>query len=156
MIERDFNHLWNLQEDFYVDRPLMWMQNQNVLSLLGRIRDEASECEEAITRCAQLNSVEHCIDLLNEDIRQEVADLLLFVMALAKCLGITGVEMVEDAITKIARNVSRYPAKDFKDLTTNYDDSAANSRSWDKRRKFSEQFYEPITVFSNQPHEASL
>ena len=143
MIERDFDHLWNLQEIFYEDRPLMWAQNQNVLSLLDRIRDEATECQEAILKCAQSMDVSDCVDLLNEDIRQEVADSLLFVMGLAKCLGITGPEMVADAITKIARNMGRYPASEFKDLATNYDDIAANARSWDKRRRYSEQFYAP-------------
>lgn len=141
MIEHDFNHLWNLQETFYKDRPLMWAQNQNVLSLLDRIKDEAEECKEAIVECMANASFDDCVDLMTENIRQEIADLLLFVMGLARCVGLQAPQLILDGITKIARNEGRYAAADFQDLSLNYDDQADKSRSWDKRRGFSKQFY---------------
>lgn len=141
MVEHDFNHLWNLQETFYQERPLMWVQNQNVLGLLERIKGEADECHEAITKCMVSSGYDNCVNLMTEDIRQEIADLLTFVMALGRCIGLTAPQLILDSIEKIGRNTARYAAIDWQDTTVNYDDQAEKSRGWDKRRKFSEQVY---------------
>jgi NTP pyrophosphatase (non-canonical NTP hydrolase) len=137
-----FEKLWFLQENFYLDRGLMWLSNQNVLHLLARIEEEAHECREEIIKCMDSASLDTCINLMSQEIRQEVSDILLFTLALARCIGLTETEVMEDAIYKIARNTGRYLAKDFSDTTLNYDDQIEKSRSEDKRRGYTNSFYQ--------------
>lgn len=142
MSEFSFDHLWNLQEVFYLDRPLMKLANQDVLTLLSRLEEEAKECREAICACVAKTSVEDCVDLLNDDIRQEVSDLFLFVMGIARTIGLTNAEFITDAVDKIARNMCRYNASDFKDSSLGFSDQIDKSRSWDKRRGFTTSYYQ--------------
>jgi len=137
-----FDHLWNLQELFYKDRPLMWLSNQNVFQLLEKLEDEAKECREEIAKCTEKAGLEGCLDLLNQDIRQEVSDLFLFVLAIAKCIGLESHDVINDAVDKTARNMSRYAASDWSDTTKSYGDMSDKSRSWDKHRGFTATYYQ--------------
>jgi NTP pyrophosphatase (non-canonical NTP hydrolase) len=136
-----FERVWETQENFYKDRPLMWSANQDVVTLLNRLRMETTECEEEITKCMAAAGTEGVVDLCAQQIRQEISDLFLFVTAIARCCGLSGTDLLADAMEKIARNMGRYNAQDFQDTTVNYDDQAEKSRSFDKRRGFTKDFY---------------
>lgn len=142
MQEFDFNHVWNLQETFYKDRPLMWKDNQNVINLLKRIEDEAQECKEEIEHCMKFLGPDQCVDLMDQQIRQEVSDLFLFVLALARCIGLQAPQVLSDAVDKIARNIGRYAAVDYQDSELMHTDQVEKSRGWDKRRGYTTQYYQ--------------
>jgi NTP pyrophosphatase (non-canonical NTP hydrolase) len=142
MFSPTFETLSEVQDRFYADRPLMWAANQNVLSLLERVEGEAQECREAIVGCMTLAGAGKSVDLCAQEIRDEISDLLLFVMALAKCCGLTSFELVADGMEKMAKSQCRYQAHDYQDMSANFQDAQEKSRGEDKRRGFTTQFYQ--------------
>ena len=120
----------------------MYANNQNVMSVLSRIEEESQECREAIQNCMKYAGAETCVDLLTQDIRQEVVDLLHFTMAIARLIGMDSQMLMSDAVEKFARNMARYPSSDFQDLSSDFGDQQEKSRSWDKRRGFTKDFYQ--------------
>ena len=136
-----FDQLWGMQADFYADRPLMDLRNKDPLFLLSRIEEEAKECREAIEKCMCYSSLNECLDLLTDDIRQEVSDLFMFVLALARNIGSSPMLLINDAKEKIARNMGRYKSIDFRDTSDDFQDKVEKSRGEDKRRGFTKSFY---------------
>lgn len=141
-MDKTFDHLWNLQELFYEDRPLTFLSNQDILTLLKRLEDETHECRQEIIDCMKTSGMGECVNFLTDSIRQEVSDLFLFVLAIARCIGLTSPQVIADATEKVARNICRYPASNFQDVTDIYSDKTEASRTWDKKRRFTQSFYQ--------------
>ncbi len=142
MFAPTFEKLWDVQGQFYADRPLMFASNGNVLSILDRLREEADECADAIRDCMATAGIDQCVDLLTQDVRQEVVDLMHFTIAIARIVGMDSQMLLTDSIDKFARNMGRYNAVDYQDLSVNFDDQQEKSRSDDKRRGFTKSFYD--------------
>lgn len=142
MKEMSFDHVWTVQELFYQDRQLMWHHNQDVRTLLKRLEEESAECYEEVEKCMALAGPEGTIDLCAQEIRQEISDLFLFVLAIARCCGLTSQDILVDAVEKVARNSARYLSKDYTDVTADFKDQQSKSRAEDKARGFTQSFYQ--------------
>ncbi len=142
MKEFTFDHVWTVQELFYQDRDLMYKSNQDVRTLLKRLEEECVECGEEIQKCMVLAGVGGVVNLCAQEVRQEISDLFLFVIAIARCCGLTAQDILVDAVDKVARNTGRYQAKDYQDTTADFKDQQNKSRSEDKSRGFTTSFYQ--------------
>lgn len=89
-----------------------WQQFHDPKNLAMSIAIEAAELMEHFQwlRSDQLSEVTDCTESL-EQIREELADVMCFLLAFANTLGIDVASAVED---KLVKNAAKYPADRFR------------------------------------------
>jgi len=89
-----------------------WQQFHDPKNLAMSIAIEAAELMEHFQwlRSDQLSEVTDCTESL-EQIRQELADVMCFLLAFANTLGMDVASAVED---KLVKNAAKYPADRFR------------------------------------------
>jgi NTP pyrophosphatase (non-canonical NTP hydrolase) len=119
------------QDSFEADRPRMYENNQDLLTLAALAEGESSELSHAI--------VDYMIEptILNkEEVAGELADVFLYCLQLARLIGINFFEAIRD---KRAYNTARFASREFvngKPFEQGYNDS----REWVKVRNFKQQY----------------
>lgn len=120
------NRLLEAQENWYRDRPTMDADNtpRRLLDLL---------CGEIEELCQAAGEGE----LTGKDFEQELADVLLFTLALYRSMG---VDPEESGLEKMSFNLIRNPASLYRG-SMDFSDARKWSKEREKRLKLKEEFY---------------
>lgn len=119
--------VFELQRDFYADRPIMLEHNQNVHALLSLLMGEVGELSHEILA----NGYDP------EKIASEASDVALFAHAIIMMLGLDPEQQIRE---KLARNQAKYPAVVFQ--SGDYKEARATTSKFYKDRDMENEFYE--------------
>lgn len=121
--------IFELQEIFYKDRPVMAAANSDINFLIARLLIEADELKNAPTNHLGLEKHQE----------QEAVDVILFGLAILRVLGINPEEAIRE---KLAKNMLKYPPKNFL-IGVPFDQGVQASRQAAEETGLDLEFYAP-------------